>query len=204
MLAIILWGVLVLIIIFAIVERSIKSTITAEAQAIYERQHEKIFPPTLKMYCANVETLKIHNSALDNFHQYFVCNAGIFLFPLHPSIATFAMLHSLCFTISLLATIICFFFRTKLQSILYLIPCIYFFYFFSPSWYPLVGRDDANIERASANHFRTLDKHQKDNFNRNRYINEKTFQKNDQEIFNLCRKIMDFEIEQRFPPHTLL
>lgn len=195
MLKLVLWFCFALILVFAIMERAMKSAVTNEAIEIFKRQNEKIFPPTLNQLLVG-ESLKIHNSALGNFQRYFICNAGIFLFPLHPGLATFSVFHSLCCTISLIAAVIAFFFTSKFQSVFYIILFINFFLIFSPAWYPLAGRDDANIERAFANHFRTFSKQEQENYRRNKYIFG-TDQKNDQFFFDMCRKIVYYEIEQR-------
>lgn len=194
----VLWILFVLIIVFAILEKSIKSSVTAEANGIYNRHLEYYLAPSTIKPLLDVKSLEIHNSALKDFQQYFVCNAGIFLFPLHHGIATFSVLHSICFTLSVLAVIICFFFTSVFQAVLYAILSIYFIYISSPAWYPLVGRDDANIERAIANYLRTLTKEKKENYIRSHDIHGEFWKKNEQDRFDMARKFVDREMEQRF------
>ncbi len=196
MFSIIFWIGFVLIIIFAIVERSIKSTISDEAKIIFARQHEKIIPSTLRQLLNDPISLKIHDGALGEFQKFFVCNSGIFLLPLHPGLATFAVLHSLCTTIAFLAIIMCFFLTTTLQSVLYLALFIYFFYISSPAWYPVAGRDDANLERASANYNRTFNKNRREVIKRNQKLYGN--QEGDQHIYNMCQTIIDYEMKERY------
>ena len=142
MLGIVLWICSGLMVAFMLLEYSLKATATRQAREIFLQRLEDDSDDSSSRQLLSLGM------------KYFTVNAGIFLFPLHPGIATLSLFHSLCATFSPLAAIISFFFTTTIQVIVFIAFAIYFFSISSPSWYPSIGDkddEDANFMRSLNN-----------------------------------------------------